>query len=149
METMLDNKDKKILAELKKDARKTTTNIAKKTNLKRVTVHDRIQKLIDKGIIESFTTKLNYKNIEMPTKVYLFVTITPNNVTHRDLANIIAKIPGVYEVHMVTGKYDLIVKIRGKSIEDIGKIVIDKIRVLEGVGQTFTSACFETVKEEF
>ncbi|MFE3845309.1 Lrp/AsnC family transcriptional regulator [Thermoplasmatota archaeon] len=62
---------------------------------------------------------------------------------------IIARLPGVYEVYMVTGKYDLLVKIRGKSIEDIGKIVIDRIRVLKGVSQTFTSACFETIKEDF
>jgi len=146
---MLDEKDKKILESLKENARETTTNIARKLKLKRVTVHDRIHRLVDRNIIQSFTTRLNYKNIDMPTTVFLFISITPNNVAHRDLSEIIAKLPGVYEVYMVTGKYDLLVKIRGQSIEDIGRIVIDRIRVLKGVGQTFTSACFETVKEEF
>jgi DNA-binding Lrp family transcriptional regulator len=146
---MLDDKDKKILESLKKNARETTTNIARKLKLKRVTVHDRIKRLVERNIIQSFTIRLNYDNIEMPTTVFLFVSITPNNVSHRELAEIIARLPGVYEVYMVTGKYDLLVKIRGKSIEDIGRIVIDRIRVLKGVGQTFTSACFETVKEEF
>jgi len=146
---MLDEKDKKILESLKENARETTTNIARKLKLKRVTVHDRIQRLVERDIIQSFTTRLNYKNIDMPTTVFLFISITPNNVAHRDLSEIIARLPGVYEVYMVTGKYDLLVKIRGKSIEDIGKIVIDRIRVLKGVNQTFTSACFETIKEDF
>jgi DNA-binding Lrp family transcriptional regulator len=145
----LDDKDIKILNELKNNARESTTNIAKKLNIKRVTVHDRIQRLIDRNIINSFTVKLNYENIDMPTTVFLFISITPNNVSHRELANILAKLPGVFEVHMITGKYDLLVKIRGKSIEDIGMIVIDKIRTIKGVSNTFTSACFETIKEDF
>jgi DNA-binding Lrp family transcriptional regulator len=48
---------------------------------------------------------------------------------------------------MITGDYDLLIKVRGKSIEDIGKIVIDKFRVLPGVEKSATSACFETIKE--
>jgi len=56
--------------------------------------------------------------------------------------------PGVYEVHIVTGEYDLLIKVRGKTIEEIGKLVVDKLRVLQGVWKTHTSACFETIKEE-
>ena len=89
-----------------------------------------------------------YKKIDLPTKVFVFLAMTPNNVTHRDLANKISKLPGIYEVDMITGEYDLLVKVRGKNIEEIGKIVIDKIRVMEGVGKSFTSASFETIEEK-
>lgn len=104
--------------------------------------------MVENGIIKRFTVQLDYEKIELPTCVYVFISITPNNVTHRQLAKKIARMPGVCEIHMVTGKYDLLVKIRGKSIEEIGKVVVEKLRVIHGVGQTFTSACFETIKEE-
>ena len=145
---MMDKKDNVILDELKKNSRETTTKLAKKLEMPRVTVHDRIERLVEKGIIKKFTIQTDYKKIDLPTKVFIFLSITPDDVIHRDLANKIAKLPGVYEVHMITGEYDLLIKVRGKSIEDIGKIVIDKLRVLEGVGHTFTSACFETIKED-
>jgi len=146
---MIDNKDKIILAELKKNARKSTKKIASNVKIPRVTVHDRIQKMVDKGIIKSFTVTLDYKKIDLPTTVFISLSFTPNHDTlQRKLASRIAKMPGVYEVHIVTGEYDLLIKVRGKTIEEIGKLVLDKLRVLQGVWKTHTSACFETIKEE-
>jgi DNA-binding Lrp family transcriptional regulator len=55
---------------------------------------------------------------------------------------------GVYEVHIISGEYDLLLKVRGKTLDDIGTLVVDKLRQLKGVGRTITFACFETVKEE-
>jgi len=148
MYMMLDKKDIKILNELKKNGREPTKSIAKKINIPRATVYDRIQRMVETGTIKKFTIKTDYKKIDLPTTVFVFLAITPNNVTHQDLANKISKLPGVYEVHMITGEYDLLVKVRGKTIEDIGEIVINKLRILEGVGKSFTSACFKTIKEE-
>ena len=137
---MIDKKDKVILAELKKNARESTKKIAAKMKTPRSTIRDRIKKMVNNGIIKSFTIQLNYKKIDLPTTVFVFLSITPNsNIQHRQLASRISKIPGVYEVYMITGDYDLLIKVRGKSIEDIGKIVIDKFRVLPGV-ETQSSA---------
>ncbi len=145
---MIDKKDNIILAELKKNARESTKKIAAKMKTPRSTIRDRIKKMVNKGIIKSFTIQLDYKKIDLPTTVFVFLAITPNsNIQHRQLASRISKIPGVYEVYMITGDYDLLIKARGKSIEDIGKIVIDKFRILPGVKKSHTSACFETIKE--
>ena len=145
---MLHKKDWEIIHYLKKNGRDKSSMISKKLNMPRSTINDRIKKLVNNGIIRRFTIQLDHEKIELPTCVYVFVSITPNNVTHRQLAKKIASLPGVCEIHMVTGKYDLLVKIRGKSIEEIGKVVVEKLRVIHGVGQTFTSASFETIKEE-
>jgi hypothetical protein len=39
-------------------------------------------------------------------------------------------------------------KVRAKSMEDIGSLVIDRLRKIEGVGRTITCASFATVKDE-
>jgi len=146
---MIDKKDEKILDVLKKNARKTTKSIAMTVKIPRVTVHDRIQKMVDNGIIKSFTTIPDYKKIGMSCLVFIFVSFQSiANVSQRELAKRIALLPGVFEVHIISGEYDLLLKVRGKSLEDIGKIVVDKLRQIKGVDKTLTCACFETVKEE-
>lgn len=149
MTIMIDNKDEIIIKELKKNSRNTTKQISKNVNIPRVTVHDRIEKMKEKNIIKSFTTIINYQKIGLTTKAFIFVSFLHNtNVSQRELAERISKIKGVYEVHIISGEYDLLLKVRGKSLEEIGKLVVDKLRDLKGVGRTLTMACFETVKEE-
>ena len=149
MSVMIDKKDEKILAELKKNARESTKAIAANIKIPRVTVHDRINKMIEKGVIKSFNVTLDYKKIGYSSEAFIFVSFLFNpDVSQRQLAKRIARISGVYEVHIISGEYDLLLKVRGKSLEDIGKLVVDKLRKLKGVGKTLTFACFETVKEE-
>jgi len=149
MLNMMDKKDEMIITELKKNARNSTKNIAANINIPRVTVHDRIQKMIEQGIIKSFNISINYKKIGYTTEVFIFISFIPTpDVSQRELAKRIAKLPGVYEVHIISGEYDLLMKVRGRSLEDIGALVVDKLRQLKGVGRTLTFACFETVKEE-
>jgi Lrp/AsnC family transcriptional regulator, leucine-responsive regulatory protein len=149
MSIMIDKKDEMIIAELKKNARNSTKNIAANIDIPRVTVHDRIQKMIGQGIIKSFNISIDYKKIGYTTEVFIFISFIPTpDISQRELAKRIAKLPGVYEVHIISGEYDLLLKVRGKSLEDIGALVVDKLRQLKGVGRTLTFACFETVKEE-
>ena len=149
MSIMIDKKDVTILTELKKNSRNTTKNIGKIVKIPRITVHDRIKKMVDNGIIKSFTVIPDYKKIGLSSKVFIFVSFLHSaNISQRELAKRIAKLPGIFEVHIISGEYDLLLKVRGESLEKIGKLVIDKLRGLNGVGQTLTCACFETVKEE-
>ncbi|MEM2388548.1 MAG: Lrp/AsnC ligand binding domain-containing protein, partial [Candidatus Thermoplasmatota archaeon] len=64
------------------------------------------------------------------------------------LAREIARIENVYEVYIISGEWDLLLKVRGKDMEEIGKLILDKIRAIEGVGKTVTCTCFSVVKEE-
>ena len=73
MSAMMDKKDVTILEELKKNSRNTTKNIGKIVKIPRVTVHDRIQKMVNKGIIKTFTIIPNYQKIGLPTKVFIFI----------------------------------------------------------------------------
>ena len=148
MSNMIDKKDEIILNELKKNARMPTKAIATAVKIPRVTVRDRIQKMIKNGIIKSFNIVVNYEKIGLPIEVFILISFLPNpDVSQRQLAQRIAEIPGVYEVHIISGEYDLLLKVRSKSLEDIGKLVVDKLRKLKGVDRTLTCTCFETVKE--
>jgi len=146
---MLDEKDERILEELRKDARMSTVDIARKTGLPRVTVHERIRKLKEKGVIKRFTVMLDHSKTGRPTTAFVLVSYDPHQeVTQRKLAEKLAKLEEVYEVHILAGEWDLLLKVRGESVEGIGKLVVDKLREIGGIGKTVTLTCFSSVKEE-
>jgi Lrp/AsnC family leucine-responsive transcriptional regulator len=63
------------------------------------------------------------------------------------VAEEIAKFPEVQEVHIITGDWDLLIKLRAENVESIGKFVVDKLRLIKGLEKTLTCMVFETVKE--
>ena len=146
--SLIDEKDELILEELKKDGRASTVDIAKKTRIPRVTVHERIKRLTKNGVIKKFTAVPDYKKLGKETTAFVLVSYTPNKLIQREVAERIAKLPDVYEVHMIAGEWDMIAKVRGKNLEEIGKLVLERIRNIDGVANTFTLGCFETIKEE-
>jgi Lrp/AsnC family leucine-responsive transcriptional regulator len=146
---MLDEKDTEIIEQLRKNSRESTALISRKTGIPRVTVHERIRKLVEKGIIRRFTVLPDYKKMGLPTTAFVLVSYTPHSkMTQVELAEKIAKLPNVFEVHVLAGEWDLILKTRAESIEAIGRLVVNRLRELEGVGKTLTIACFETAKDE-
>ena len=147
---MLDDKDLLIIRELRKNARNSTKQIALNVDIPRVTVHDRIQKMVKKEVIKKFTILPDYDKLGLHTTLFVFVASNPyeSKVSISDIAKKITTFPGVYEVHIVSGEYDILLKIRGKSFDEVGKKTIAKIRQIRGVGRTFTCPCFTTIKEE-
>lgn len=147
---MLDEKDLAILKALEEDSRRTTKAISEELEIPRATVHERIKRMVEKGIIKRFTVSLDHVALGEPVTAFILVSFLPTTrVSQREVAQRISKLEGVHEVHLISGEYDMLVKVRGKSMEDIGGLVIDRIREVEGVGRTLTCASFARVKEGF
>jgi DNA-binding Lrp family transcriptional regulator len=145
---MLDEKDSAILEELMKDSRRTTKAIARELDLPRATVHDRIVKMEQKKVILRYTAVPDFAQLGLGVTAFILVQFEPEKgLSQRDTAEDIAMLPGIFEVHMISGEYDMLLKVRGSSMEEIGKLVIDRLREVKGVARTLTCACFTTVKE--
>lgn len=145
---MLDEKDSAILDQLMKDSRKTTKAIARTLRIPRATVHDRIVKLEQRGVVRKYTAVPDYSHLGLGVSAFVLVQFEPaGGVSQRETAEEIAKIQGIFEVHMISGEWDMLLRVRGSSMEDIGRLVIDRLREVHGVARTLTCACFTTVKE--
>ena len=68
-------------------------------------------------------------------------------LSQRDIAKEIARFPEVQEVHIITGDWDLLIKLKGKDVDTIGKTVIDRLRLVKGIEKTLTCMVFDTCKE--
>ncbi len=114
----LDSKDIKIITALKENSRHSVRDIAKKINLRPSTVHQRIQKLVEKGVIEKFTLKLNNKLFGENFIVFILLK------TRKDLDESFLKNKHIKEVFGITGEYDLIMKLKFKDVEEFNDFLI-------------------------
>ncbi|MFA6035932.1 MAG: Lrp/AsnC family transcriptional regulator [Candidatus Micrarchaeia archaeon] len=144
-----DEKDEEILEQLAKDSRQSTADISRKTGIPRMTVHERIKKLTKGGVIKQFTIKPDYSKLSKPVTAFILVAYAPGHkMAQETVAAKIAKLPGVYDVYIMAGEWDMLLKARASSIEDMGNLVVRKIRDLEGVSKTYTMPVFLTVSEQ-
>jgi len=140
---MADDKDILILDALKKNARASVLEIAKETGLPNTTVHNRIKKLKKDKVIEGYTIRINPQKIGKKIAAYISITVDYQTLkkqkqTQKQLAEKIAKTPGVIETDIITGGSDILVKVRLKNIEELNKFVTETLRNLDGVEKTET-----------
>ncbi|HUS99594.1 MAG TPA: Lrp/AsnC ligand binding domain-containing protein [Candidatus Thermoplasmatota archaeon] len=67
-----------------------------------------------------------------------FVLMHILSLHENEVFNKLSKIPEVVEIHSLFGEYDLIAKIEAKDYESIAKIIIHKIKTINGVTETKT-----------
>jgi len=145
---MLDNKDRMILVELMEDSRKSTKAIGQELGIPRATVHDRIRKMEMRGAISGYTAIPDYSQLGLGVTAFVLAQFDQEaGPTQRETAERIAKMPGVFEVHMISGEWDILLKLRASSVEEIGELVVERLREVKGVARTLTCACFATVKD--
>ena len=152
MHRLVDKKDIQILRIIQRNSKLTTREIAKQLKIPVTTVFTRIKKLEQNGIIKGYRAILDEKKLGKSTTAFILASFTyrtPNRelLSQRELAKEIAKFPEVQEVHIITGDWDLLIKIKAESVEAIGKFVIDKLRLVKGIEKTLTCVVFETEKE--
>ena len=146
---MIDNKDRKIIEELVKDSRQTTSQLSKKLNIPITTIHNRIKKLVEMGVIINYTVNLKHALLGRTIPAYIWISINyavPGKIIHQaETARQIKKIEGVYEVYMMTGGSDILVKVLVKDIAELNALVTEKLRNVPGVDKTQTSIILKEV----
>ncbi len=124
----MDNLDTKILAALDADSRRSYTGIAKDLGVATATVHQRMRRLVDKGIIRGFSVDIDWEQVGLP--VLAIVSISSR--ASRSLASIaddLAALPHIASCAAVTGEFDLLATVRAASPEHLGTLV-DEIRMI-------------------
>jgi DNA-binding Lrp family transcriptional regulator len=145
----LDEKDRKLLAELAKDGRKSVVELSKDLDIPRATAQERLTKMISSGLIKKFVAVPDYTQIGKGVTAYVLASFSGGkNVSQRTLAEQMAKIPEVHEISLISGEWDILIKVRTSSVENVGKLVIDRLRMMEGVERTQTCVSFQTLKED-
>ncbi len=132
----IDDLDMKILAELVKDASISVPRLSKKINVNASVVYSRIKRLAKRALIKKFTILVNEEALGFNVKA-----ITGINMDSKLRDNVLAelfKIPEVREVSEVTGRFDILVTITAKALDEMHQLISEKIGRIEGVQKTET-----------
>ncbi|MBN2228327.1 MAG: Lrp/AsnC family transcriptional regulator [Candidatus Thorarchaeota archaeon] len=144
LQIKLDDTDLKILEILQKDSKRSIASIAKEVGKGISTVHDRIKTLQNDGIIKGFTAIVSPQTVGRETLAFILVTIryrVPGQKTvlsQREFCQEIAVHPFVQSVHVLSGEYDVLLKVRTKNIEEMNHFIVDFLRELPAVDKTLT-----------
>ncbi|MBA3986595.1 MAG: winged helix-turn-helix transcriptional regulator [Flavobacteriales bacterium] len=137
----LDTVDHQILDMLIDNARIPFTDIAKKHKLSAGTIHVRVKKMEDAGIIQGSSLSIDYKKLGYTFIAYVGVFLNKTSQTKFVLERINA-IPQVTVAHITTGKFNIFCKIRAKKTSH-AKDIIYMIDDIEGVVRTETMISLE------
>lgn len=144
----IDTLDKKILNILSKNARMPFKDVAAECGVSRAAIHQRVQRLIEIGVILGSSFNINPKSLGYTTRTYVGITLERGNM-YRDVAQQIAMIPEVVECHYTTGSYTMLIKLYAKDNEQLMELLNDKLQNINGVVSTETLISLEqSIKRE-
>ena len=153
MPVKLDEKDLAILGLIQEDSQLTAKQIAKKISAPLTTVFAKVKRMEEQGVIRGYRAIVAPEKLEAGTSAFILASVSYRSkndgapVSQRTVAEEIAEFAEVQEVHIITGDWDLLAKLRATSVDAIGKFVVDKLRLISGLEKTLTCMVFETVKE--
>ncbi len=154
MAVKLDEKDRAILALIQGNSKLTAKQISKKVDAPITTVFAKTKRMEELGVIKEYRAILTPELLNSGTAAFILVSVSYSAkaaddvpISQRAVAEEISKFPEVQEVYIITGDWDLLVKLRAESVDAVGKFVVDKLRLIKGIEKTLTCMVFQTVKE--
>ncbi|MDP4089055.1 MAG: Lrp/AsnC ligand binding domain-containing protein [Bacillota bacterium] len=131
----LDDLDYQILEILIKDSRTPYLEIARMCHVSGGTIHVRMKKMEDMGIIKG--TKLLLDTSKLGYDVCCFVGIfLDKSSSFSYVLEEMKKIKEIVELHYTTGEYSLFIKVICKSISHLQDLLMNKIHVINGIQRT-------------
>ncbi|MGM5631717.1 AsnC family transcriptional regulator [Apibacter raozihei] len=130
----IDDTDKRILQYLSINTRMPFTEIAKKMDVSAGTIHVRVKKMEDAGVIKGTSLNIDYSILGYGFIAYVGILLTKSSKTQSVLEKL-ALIPNVTTANVISGKYNIYCKINAKDAED-AKNVIYKIDDIDDVLRT-------------
>lgn len=138
----LDKIDMQILSYLMEDAKMPYTEIAKHLYISSGTVHVRMKKMEELGIIKSSNLRVNYEKLGYDVTAFIGVHLRKSNL-YNAVAKQLEDIPEVVDVHYTTGEYAMFVKIICRDTRHLREVLHDKVQRIEDITRTETFISLE------
>ena len=152
MQFRLDSKDFKILRTIQEDCRLAAREISAEVDLPITTVFARIKRMEKAGIIKGYHALLDASKLNASTTAFVLASFAYQRdgdkaLSQREVAKEVAQLPEVQEVHIISGDWDILIKVKTANVESVGKFIVDRLRLVKGVEKTLTCLVFESQKE--
>lgn len=143
---LLDEVNLRILDILGRDASRPFVEIAKELEISDATVHIRVRRLLAAGILRKFTIATD--NVLLGYDHLAFIGININEGSADEVIASLSQFDEILELHEIYGQFDLLLKIRAKSLEEMREIVANKIGKVPQITEAELMTVLKTIKEE-
>ena len=143
---LLDEVNLRILDILSRDASRQFVDIAKELEISDATVHIRVRRLLAAGIVRKFTIATD--SVLLGYDHLAFIGININVGSADEVIATLSQFDEILELHEMYGRFDLILKIRAKSLEELRDIVANKIGGTPQITEAELMTVLKTIKEE-
>ena len=144
----IDKLDQKILEIISCNARIPFKDVATVCGVSRAAIHQRVQRLIESGVIIGSGYYINPKCLGYSTCTYVGITLERGSM-YRDAVKELNKIPEIVECHFTTGAYTMLVKLYAHDNEHLMRLLNDRVQQIPGVISTETLISLEqTINRE-
>ncbi len=144
----IDKLDKKILSILSKNARIPFKDVAAECGVSRAAIHQRVQHLIEGGVITGSGFDVNPKSLGYNTCTYVGINLERGSM-YKNVVERLVNIPEIVECHFTTGPYTMLVKCYSKDNEQLMDLLNNKLQTIPGVVSTETLISLEqSIKRE-
>ena len=138
----IDNIDRGILSQLMINAKVPYTEIAKKLIVSAGTIHVRMKKMEEAGIVKNSRLHINYELLGFDMTAFLGIYLEKGS-TYTDVIKQLNLIPEIVEAHYTTGVYSIFAKIRCKNTKHMRQILNEEIQSIKGIQRTETIISLE------
>lgn len=138
---MISLQDEKLIALLRNNARESISELARKLDISRTTVQNRIAKLEQNGVIKGYRVEFAEQYIDDLVSAHVAIKVKQKLTTKANLA--LQQLPNVSALYAISGEYDLIAIVEAQSLEQLSHL-LDEIGNLEGIERTNSSVILET-----
>ena len=115
--------EKRILKYLSLKGFTPEATIAKELGINKSTIHYKLKKLIERGIIKGYRYRMNYNKLGFATRAWLLLRIEPS-IEISLFADELLKIPHIHAAYFLTGEEDLALRVAVKDLNELSGLVI-------------------------
>jgi Lrp/AsnC family transcriptional regulator for asnA, asnC and gidA len=133
----IDQTDLDIISVLTYDAKTPYAEVAEQVGVSVGTVHGRVKKMIDLGVIHGSKLSVDYDKLGFDICAFLGIYLRESSL-YDAASKALKKIPEVVEAHYTTGVYSIFVKILCKDTDHLRKVLSNEIQKIEGIQRTET-----------
>ena len=143
----MDALDHSILDLLQRDGRATQLEISRTVGLSQPAVAERIRKLEERGVITSYTARVDAKKLGKDITAFIGVTIEHPKY-FEGFAKKVMALPEILEAHRVAGQDSYILKVKTSNTRTLDQLLVETLRMISGVTKTNTTIVLSSIKEE-
>lgn len=132
----MDDTDRKLLSLLRADARESVSALARKLDLARSTVQERIARLERSGVIGGYTIRSGENFAERQIAAHVMISVDPKMAV--SVTTDLKKMPEVRFLAAISGTFDMMAEVAAETTVKIDT-VLDAIGRLKGVQKTMSS----------